>query len=344
MKYLILQNPGHNRVYYDQSEKLAMAELSIAARFFKSPCLSVNSEIIAGIRYIGFESENELQDTDIQLISGLSFVFAIFKYDKGCFFPVEKNETLYLPEKLSAIQKYHGKTNELFTRMMISVAALSSDFYGKSGIRFLDPVSGRGTGLFEAAIHGFDAYGIEKDHKSVHDGASFFKTFLKKERFKHEYLLRPVAGTSKKNAVRMHDFEYARNKEEFSEKSQRKHLGMVEGDTLNASGYFKADYFHLIAGDLPYGIVHGNMDRKQSGGNTRNPSDLLQQCLPEWYKILKPGGCIVMSWNSFLLPYKRMADLFEEAGFSALKDESYTCFEHRVDQAIKRNIIVAKKV
>lgn len=249
----------------------------------------------------------------------------------------------YLPEKLSAIQKYHGKTNELFTRMMISVALMSSEFYGKENLRLLDPVSGRGTGLFEAAIQGMHAYGIEKDSKSVHEGASFFKTFLKKERYKHEYQARPIAGKSKKDAIRMHDFMYAKSKEEFAEKSQQKHLGMVEGDTLNASSYFKENYFHLMVGDLPYGIVHGNKDRKQKSGNTRNPSDLMQQCLPEWHKILKPGACVVMAWNSFLLPYKRMADLFEEAGFTVCSDEPYLQFEHRVDQSIKRNIVVAKK-
>lgn len=342
MKYLILQNPGHNRVYYDQSEKLALAELKIAAGLFEAKSESIESVTIAGIRYLELQVETELSAKDIHLISNLSFVFAMYKQDGESLVPVQRDTNEYLPEKLSGIQKYHGKTNELFTRMMISVAAMSSEFFGKENIKLLDPVAGRGTGLFEAAIQGLHAYGIEKDNKSANEGAAFFALSLK-ERYKHEYQLRPVAGSSKKDAVKMHDFSYAKSKEEFADKSQQKLLGMVEGDTLNASSYFKENYFHLMVGDLPYGIVHGNKDRKQKSGNTRNPSDLMQECLPEWYKILKTGGAVVMAWNSFLLPYKRMADLFEEAGFTVCSDEPYLQFEHRVDQSIKRNIVVAIK-
>ncbi len=343
MNYLILQNPGHNRVYYEQSEKLALAELGIASRLLETPCLSIESEVLAGVRYLKLETEKELSYRDFSIISNLSFVFALYRREGDFLYPLQREISEYLPEKLSSIQRYHGKTNELFTRMMISVAWLSSDFYAKENIKFLDPVSGRGTGLFEAAMRGMNAYGIEKDNKSVNEGAAFFKTFLKKEHFKYNYQLRPVAGKSKKEAIMMHDFCYAKNKEDFADKTKQKCLGMVSGDTLNASSYFKENYFHLIAGDLPYGIVHANKDRNQKSKNTRNPIELMEQCLPEWHKVLKSGACVAVAWNSFLLPYKRMLDLFTEAGFVGLTDEPYLQFEHRVDQSIKRNVLVARK-
>lgn len=50
-----------------------------------------------------------------------------------------------------------------------------------------------------------------------------------------------------------------------------------------------------------------------------------------------------MSWNTNVLPRKKMEQLFEGQGLVVKNDGAYLQFEHRVDQSIVRDIIAAQK-
>ena len=89
--------------------------------------------------------------------------------------PKKTAEVHYLDNKISSLLKYQGKTNELFTKMMINVGLLSSDYSYSNTINLLDPVAGKGTTLFEAAVYGFNAFGIEIEKNAVQDSKIFFK-------------------------------------------------------------------------------------------------------------------------------------------------------------------------
>ena len=52
---------------------------------------------------------------------------------------------------------------------------------------------------------------------------------------------------------------------------------------------------------------------------------------------------MVISWNTFLLKREDFKNLLITKGFKVIENESLLSFEHRVDQAINRDIIVAKK-
>ncbi|NPD47814.1 MULTISPECIES: TRM11 family methyltransferase [unclassified Lentimicrobium] len=345
-RYLILQNPGHNRVYYNLSGELALAELKIATRRLEATCEEIDIVNIKGIRYISFTTKDEITDYDLQVLSRLSFVFAIFKdHDKesDCLIPISKYEFEYVDQKISSLLKYPGKTNELFTKMMINVALLSSDFDYRDQIRLLDPVAGRGTTLFEAVVYNFEPMGIEIDSKSTHACEVFFKKFLEEEKYKHQSNSRRIYGKNKSEAIMVREFEYAKSKQEFKEKSSRRKLGIVNGRSQDAAKYFKKESFHVIVGDLPYGIAHGNAVAQKSNSITRNPYQLLIQCLPGWSQILKPGGTIVLAWNSFVVSKHKLSEVFVENGFEVLNDEPNLQFEHMVDKSIKRDIIIAKK-
>ncbi len=306
--YLILQHPGHNRVFYKQSGHLALAELRIASKMMDADCDEINIIDIEDIRYLSIITKEEISEGDLQLLSRLSFVFAIFRLretdGEKCLIPLSKFSYEYVDSKISSILKYQGKTNELFTKMMINVALLSSDFNFNDKIQLLDPVAGKGTSLFEGIIYGFDVWGIEIEAKSVHAASVFFKKFLETERYKHRSNNRQIYGKNKSEAVYIQEFEYAKSKEQFQSDEFRKKLGMITGNTQDASKYFKRENFHLIVGDLPYGISHGNTMGKRSGSPTRNPSVLLGECLPQWHQVLKTGGIVLVAWNSFVEPKK----------------------------------------
>ena len=95
---------------------------------------------------------------------------------------------------------------------------------------------------------------------------------------------------------------------------------------------------------MPYGVQHGNITAQSKSSLTRNPSELVAACASGWLKVLKTGGVLVLAWNSFVLSRKDFAAVLESAGFQVLNEGTYLEFEHRVDQSIRRDIIVAKKV
>jgi len=346
--YLILQHPGHNRVYYNLSGTLALAELQIASTRLSGPSSNIEIVDIKGIRYLSLTTKSEVSEQDLELLSRLSFVFALFKLEKTGdtphLVPIFKKEYEYIDSKISSLLKYAGKTNELFTKMMINVALLSSNFSFKDNIQLLDPVAGKGTTLYEGAIYGFDVTGIEIDPKSAQAIKIYFKKYIETERYKYSLETKQVFGKNKSNAIYGDMFKYALSKEAFKTESGQKKLQIITGTSLNASSYVKNNHYHLIVGDLPYGVAHGNSLNKKSNSITRNPSELLDQSLPEWFKVLKKGGVVVIAWNAFVISRNKLTEIFIKNGFDVITESPYNEFEHLVDRSIKRDIIVARKV
>lgn len=249
---------------------MALAELKLTCQKFDNDCLNVGITEISGVRYFQVDMESKLEKKELELISRLSFVFALFELSENgnetALLPIAKSNFEHVDEKISSLLKYPGKTNELFTRMMVNVAALSSEFGATNSLNLLDPVAGKGTTLFEGLVYGHDVYGIEIEQKQIHEANIFFKKYLENERYKHEYVKRPIAGTHKSDMTFIEEYEFARSKGEFKDPNLRKTFALVQGKTEDSNTYFKKNSFHLIVGDLPYGISHGN----RSGGKKLN--------------------------------------------------------------------------
>jgi len=292
---------------------MCLAELQLACPKLESECHNSGLLGIAGVNYLKFDLLNSLTESDLGIISRLSFVFAIFELIEvdghKHFTPIERYNYEHLDSKIGSLLKYPGKTNELFTKMMINVALLASDFSYSDRIKLLDPIAGKGTTLFEAAVYGFNSFGIEIGDKSVHEASVYFKKYLEREKYKHQTEKLKFPG--KKNSASQYKqvFEFASSKDEFKVEANRQSLTMVAGDTQEASRYYKKNSFHLIVGDLPYGVAHGNVGNTKQSSITRNPYELLEACLPEWHKILKLGGALVLAWNKFVLPRHKIEEL-----------------------------------
>jgi len=347
LRYLLLRNPGHNRVYYLESENLALAELTLTTRHFEQSCEHIEAIDIAGISYLTFTVGKALSKTELVWLSNLSFIFALFQQpangSDAALQPVALTPLDYVDSKISMLLKYSGKTNEIFTRLMINVGLLSSDYSYDDPIHLLDPVAGKGTTLFEAATYGFDVTGIEMERKMVHETTVFFKKFLEQDKYKHILSKRPMYSAQGGAEAHIQDFEYARDKATFKTEASRKHLALIAGNAIHSRRYFKAEKFHLIVGDLPYGIAHGNVSQKKHKSPTRSPAELMETCLPEFYQILKTGGSLVLAWNTFVWGRDAFTELLGANGFQVLNASPYEQFTHRVDQSIKRDIIVARK-
>ncbi|MEG0430109.1 MAG: DNA methylase [Anaerovoracaceae bacterium] len=338
-KYAVLANPGHNRVYFEASKKLAISELEIV---FKG-ATNIKEEYIGGVFYITFEHDKELDIDNIETLSKLSFVYALFELvEDKLLKPIELVNYKYVNDNLSTILKYTGKTNELFTRMMINVALASSDTNAKGDVNLLDPIAGKGTTLFEGLIQGFNVYGVEIGDKVVNESYHFMKKYMEIEKYKHERKIDKITGKGKSLLGRRYAINIARTKEELRNKETR-HFELISGNSINSDQFYQKNFFDIIVGDLPYGVQHGNVTREKQSSLTRNPVELINGCCSSWYKILKKGGVMVLSWNSFIVPHSELKKLLEDVGFRVLDEDRYSSFEHMVDKSIKRNIIVAKK-
>lgn len=347
IKYALLSNPGHNRVYFENSKKMAIAELTLFLNKNDIEKSNIQGEVLSGIYYITFETAEKLTTENIEKLSRLSFIYGIFmlsEIDGNLYFsPITKANYEFINPYLSIILKYTGKTNELFTKMMINLALFSIKYKETEKIKLLDPIAGKGTTLYEGLIFGMDTYGIEIAEKSVNESYNYIKKFLETEKYKHTTNSLKISGENKSFKANKVSIDIAKNKDSLKEKNTC-HWEMISANSALANKLYKKNTFDIIVGDLPYGVQHGNVSNgNQNSSITRNPKELLNMCLPAWFDVLKIGGAIALSWNSFLLSYDDFAYILNKNGFQTLSTEIYKSFEHRVDQSIKRDIIIAIK-
>ena len=112
-------------------------------------------------------------------------------------------------------------------------------------------------------------------------------------------------------------------------------------DTTRALEFFRPETFDLVVTDAPYGVQHGS--RTAAKGLARRPQDLLSEAVPIWGRLLRPGGAIGIAWNTVIAPRAAATETLAGAGLTPVESGPYGRFRHRVDQAIIRDIVVARK-
>lgn len=334
---LVLPHPGVNAVFFGASETLALSELSLLAPALDAGGRNAHAVTLCGVRYDALEMDAAPTEGDLKRLSRLSFAYALFlsqtEPDEGALLrPLPMDRGRVFSEDVSAILKYTGKTNALFTRWLLQMAALSLQG-GTPAPRVLDPLCGRGTTLFEAAMLGWDAAGVELQRASAHEAAVFFRKYLENGRFKH------TVREEKRYGAPCWDFRFAPDKDALRFRPGA--LTLVNGDGAQTPRYFGREGFDIVCGDLPYGVQHGSV--ADGGDRARTPGALLGACLPAWRECLRPGGVLALSWNLPTLPREKMLSALTAAGLSPLCDPPYEGLSHRVDASITRDAVFARK-
>jgi SAM-dependent methyltransferase len=324
-RFALLIAPSTNRVYAGSALPLTRAELSIFGSVLSGPPEEITETQLGGVPYVTFEAS--LTDADVGCLSNLSSIYALYECVGDLLRPVELRPLAYLDEDLVTIPKYAGKTNEQFTRLLLNVTLVAAGIRPGSGkLTLLDPLCGRGTTLNTALRYGYDAIGIERDGKEVDAYAAFLKTYLKRKRLKHRAELNPVRRDRKLVARR---FQVTI--------AERQTVTLYHADTTDARQFLKAGCADVIVADAPYGVAHGS---HAGGTRTRAPLELLRAAVPVWAELLTSGGALGISWNTHVAARAEAAAILEKHGLTVV---DLPDLAHRVDQAILRDILVARK-
>src|SRR5215203_4067137 len=164
--FALLVSPSANRVYARSAAALTVAELGVLGDTVLAGRLGdVVPEEIAGVDYVTFEGD--LDEAGLAHVANVSTALALFERqpgrepgNEGTLRPVRLHRLDCLDDDLLTILKYQGKTNELFTKLLLNVTVLSTgraDRVLTERLRILDPLCGRGTTLNQALMYGWHA-------------------------------------------------------------------------------------------------------------------------------------------------------------------------------------------
>ena len=321
----------HPNIHFREAvQRLSCCELLSMLR-----CLSIGTDIIpeslGSADFLTFESR-ELSPEELSWLQRHSCI--VFQAEKSgsLLRPVYAVSPFVLPEELPEILKYKGKTSVSLTRMMLNTALALTPFARQTGPTLvLDPLCGRGTGLFCGLCTGMNAVGLDLDRRDLKEGADYFSRFLKLHRISHS--LTAHSETVHGSAVPARTFRFSLSKEPGAFRS----LTLFEGDTGLAGPLMKKAPAHVIIADLPYGVQHA----PQAGRKPESFVSLLSRVLPSWKAALRPGGALAVSFNVLTLKAEKVRFLLSEAGFRVIDSPEYTVLEHTVEQAIRRDLVFA---
>lgn len=332
MTYAFLLYPHANIRYRQSLLQLAVQELSMTLS-----ALGREAEVVpqkmGGAMFLTFEAA-KLTERDMRMLSQLASVYMLFEMEDGKLTTLERTHPNYVGEDLPALLKYKGKTNEMFTDTMLTMALAASTFMPvhDSQLVVCDPMAGRGTTLMLALRRGYHGVGIEIGKADVKEAADYMTRYLEFHRIKYK---RTDSALTVRGQVggRENKFVFSDSAEHFKDGDTRT-LRLICGDTREAEALLKPNSVHLMVTDAPYGVQKGTAGRQDSIGGT------IAAALPGWLDVLKSGGVLAMSFNTHVTRREGLVRLFEKAGFEIVQTAN---LEHWVEQAISRDVILARK-
>ena len=187
--YALLVSPSANRVYARAAAALTVAELGVLAETVLAGRLGEARSGGGRGRRVRDVRRRPRRPTALGHVANVSTAFALFERTADdAFRPVPLERLDCLDDDLLTILKYQGKTNELFTKLLLNVTVLASGSAGRmltDRLRVLDPLCGRGTTLNQVLMYGWHAAGVDLDERDFDAYAAFLPRWLKDKRLKH---------------------------------------------------------------------------------------------------------------------------------------------------------------
>jgi hypothetical protein len=341
-QYAMLVSPSANRVYARTAVQMMKNEIGVFDQCLLDGTIEGLEETeLAGIPYLTFHADS-LSERDFKCLANLSSFFALFAVHGTMLEPIPVERLDRYDDDLVTILKYIGKTNEQFTKLLMNVttaAAHTAEQFLEKRFKVLDPLSGRGTTLNQAVMYGWDGYGIEIDDRDFEAYSNFIQRWLKSKSIKHKATKSRVKREGKSLGQHLL-VEFAATKESYKTGDVQT-LEMVNADTMHCGDIYKRRSFDLIIADAPYGVQHAAVNASRA--LSRSPKALLEDAVPLWTDLLRGGGAMGLSWNTYVLGRDELEDILTRSGLEVVSTEPFLGFGHRVDQAINRDLIVARR-
>jgi SAM-dependent methyltransferase len=336
-EFALLLSPSANRVYAEAAPALTLAELSVmGAGVLGGAVEGARVARMGSVDYVVFSAE-ALEARAQAVLSNLSTAFALFALEGGRLLPLALRRLDRFDSDLLSIQRYAGKTNETFTKLLLNVTLASSAFapgFAERSFAVLDPLCGRGTTLNQALMYGWSAAGVERDRKDFDAYAQFIQRWLKDKRLKHRAHLGHVKGHPRLG------LDVGVDKASFKD-GQALHVNVVNADTRETGAVFPPRSFDVVVTDAPYGVQHGSAGER--GALARSPLELVAEAAPIWREALRPGGALGLAWNTHVAKRGAVLEALARSGLEPCDGPAYQGFRHRVDQSILRDVVVATR-
>ena len=330
MKLALKITPQRSTQYANMAEVLAAPEL------LASPVGPAIQEIapvtLAGQSYLLVTLDDLLSSSTVMpILSRLGATSEVYQYFENLgevegplLRPIEPQFTPFVPLEMAEVRRYKGKTNEVFTQVLLNMALFAGAYAGRftERLRILDPLAGGGTTLFLGLAAGYDAFGIELERQDVETTAVFTRQYLHSEHISYKEL-----DERGRRAGRRYQFE-------IGQKGATRLLALALGDASQADLHMRevpgGPRMHAVVGDLPYGIQHfGEI------------AGILRKALPVWESMILPGGTLALAWNATRIERANMVELVEQhTHLKVRNDPPYTQLVHTVDRVIKRRDIL----
>lgn len=338
MRYAMLLKPHPNARYHESLGKLALLELACILEAWGLQNAQPQFESLAGEPFLTFETEKMTAGAWRALSRHSAICLAAELLSENAIRPIQREITAGLPSDLPQVLKYKGKTNTDFTYMMLHVAKAASTFAHEEGpLKVLDPMCGKATTLFCAMCEGDTAVGVEMDRRAISEADTYFARSLKLHRLKHRRTTSSITLSGVGNAQAT-DYAVAVTAQDMRQ-GMASSLRLLHGDAARVGDMFKQESFHLLVCDLPYGVQHAPKD----GRDVSSMKTLLSRVAPGFGRVLKRGGAAALSFNLNTLRRPDVARALESAGLEVLDKPPYDDFSHWVEQAVERDMVVARK-
>ena len=334
MKYTILLWPHANARYRNEARKLALAELAVMLGRL-APDARFQAADVAGSPPSRWSATRRFPTTASRRCGSTRCCTGCSPAEKArrCG-PVAGRAQPYLGEDLPGILKYKGKTNELFTQMLVNVALYSGEYWRQGAeVRLLDPMCGKGTTLFVGANRGWSCVGSDVDRAELREAEQFFQA---------------ISGISPLQT---------RRRPRRADPSGRPERAGVRFSFSDTADNFKAGARGVAAAGQPR--CGGRARRVRRAGVSRNRLRFaLRRAARVARRVARAAdgafaarvargararrhvGGVVQRADA---QARRGARWMARAGLEPLEDGPYLEFSHWVEQAVTRDVAVARR-
>lgn len=329
MKLALLLAPQRSTMYVNLAHKLALPELlasPLAARL-----RGWERADFGGQDWLLVDLDDAVGDDELDLLWYFGTLAGVYEYfpqlgdvSGPLLRPVDSPLDDFVPASMIETRRYRGKTNELFTTVLLNLALFAGDYARRLGdhLRVLDPLMGGGTTLFVSLVRGYDAVGIDREKDDFDTTNAYVEQFFRELKVPSKRIEERVRGAGRRALFRVGDQRDSRT------------LGLIHGDAYDVrdllNGLPGGARFHAVVADLPYGIQHqGQVVR------------FLEEALPRWASTLLPGGALALAWEASAPKRADAIAIIERhPNLRVLTDSPHDSLEHQVDRQIKRRDVL----